>query len=89
MNNMITISNMSRAFRQNPVRTSNSVGDNGNSFSECIQKETEKNVRESNNPVRSEDEYRVYLNDRLQNLSVDSSNRMDTTMISISDIRIL
>ena len=85
MNNMITISNMSRAFRQNPLRTSNSIGDNRSSFSECIQKETEKNVRESNNPVRSEYEYRMYLNDRLQNLSFDSSNRMDTTMISFSD----
>ena len=85
MNNMITISNMSRAFRQNPVRTSNSIGDNRSSFSECIQKETGKNVRESNNPVRSEYEYRMYLNDRLQNLSFDSSNRMDTTIISFSD----
>ena len=85
MNNMITISNMSRAFRHNPVQTSNSIGDNGSSFSECIQKETEKTVRGNNNPARSEDEYRMYLNDRLQNLSFNSSNRMDTTMISVSD----
>ncbi len=88
MNNMITISNMSRSFRQTPVLRPNNNDVNGASFAECVQKEIDKQSIANDETIRSVDEYRTYLNDKLQNLSFDSSNRMDTTMVSISDVGI-
>ena len=88
MNNMITISSMSRAFRQTPVRRPSKNDVRGASFADCVQKEADKQNIPNNETMRSVDEYRTYLNDKLQNLSFDSSNRMDTTMVSISDVGI-
>ena len=88
MNNMITISNMSRSFRQTPVLRPNNNDVSGASFAECVQKEIVKQSILNDETIRSVDEYRTYLNDKLQNLSFDSSNRMDTTMVSISDVGI-
>ena len=85
MNNMITISSMSRSFRQTPVSRPNNNDSSEASFAECVQKEVDKQSLPNNETIRSVDEYRTYLNDKLQNLSFDSSNRMDTTMVSISD----
>ena len=85
MNNMITISSMSRAFRQTPVRRPSKNDVKGASFADCVQKEADKQNISNNETIRSVDEYRTYLNNKLQNLSFDSSNRMDTTMVSISD----
>ncbi len=85
MNNIITISSMSRSFRQTPVRRPNNNDASGASFEECVQKEVDKQSLPNNETIRSVDEYRTYLNNKLQNLSFDSSNRMDTTMVSISD----
>ncbi len=85
MNNMITISNMSRSFRQTPVFRPNNNDVSETSFAEFVQKEIVKQSISNDETIRSVDEYRTYLNDKLQNLSFDSSNRMDTTMVSISD----
>ena len=85
MNNIITISSMSRAFRQTPVRRPSNNDACGASFADCVQKEADKQNISNNETIRSVDEYRTYLNNKLQNLSFDSSNRMDTTMVSISD----
>ncbi len=85
MNNMITISSMSRSFRQTPVLRPNNNDVSGASFAECVQKEIDKQSISNDKTIRSVDEYRTYLNNKLQNLSFDSSNRMDTTMVSISD----
>ena len=88
MNNMITISSMSRAFRQTPVRRTSNNDVRGASFADCIQKEADKQNIPNIETTCSVYEYRTYLNDNLQNLSFDSSNRMDTTMVSISDVGI-
>lgn len=85
MNNMITISNMSRSFRQTPALRPNNNDVSETSFAECVQKEIVKQSISNDETIRSVDEYRTCLNDKLQNLSFDSSNRMDTTMVSISD----
>lgn len=88
MNNMITISNMSRSFRKTPVLRPNNNDVSETSFAEFVQKEIVKQSISNDETIRSVDEYRIYLNDKLQNLSFDSSNRMDTTMVSISDVGI-
>ncbi len=85
MNNMITISNLSRSFRQTPILRPNNNDASGASFADCVQKEADKQNISNDETIQSVDEYRTYLNNKLQNLSFDSSNRMDTTMVSISD----
>ena len=87
MNNMITISSMSRSFRQTPVLRPNNNDVSGASFAECVQKEIDKQSISNDETIRSVDEYRTYLNDKLQNLSFDSSNRMDTSTIAAMNKR--
>lgn len=84
-NNMITINSTSRAFRQLPTYKPSDVDKERGSFSECFKKESEMRSAHNDHGKINADEYRTDLYNRLQNLTYDSTNRMDTTMISISD----
>ena len=84
-NNMITINSTSRAFRQLPTCKPTNIDKEGASFNECLKKESEKGLVQNDRDRINVDEYLTNLNNRLQNLTYDSTNRMDTTKISISD----
>ena len=84
-NNMITINSTSRAFRQLPTCKPTNIDKEGASFDECLKKESEKGLVQNDRERINADEYRTNLYNRLQNLSYDSTNRMDTAIISISD----
>ena len=84
-NNMMTINSTSRAFRQLPTYKPSYIDNAVASFDECLKKEAEKGLVQNDRDGINVDEYRANLYNRLQNLSYDSTNRMDTTIISISD----
>lgn len=84
-NNMITINSTSRAFRQLPTYKPLYIDNAVASFDECLKKEAKKGLVQNDRDGVNVDEYRANLYNRLQNLSYDSTNRMDTTIISISD----
>ena len=84
-NNMMTINSTSRAFRQLPTYKPSYIDNAVASFDECLKKESEKGLVQNDRDGINVDEYRANLYNRLQNLSYDSTNRMDTAIISISD----
>lgn len=84
-NNMMTINSTSRAFRQLPTYKPSYIDSAVASFDEYLKKEAKKGLVQNDRDGINVDEYRANLYNRLQNLSYDSTNRMDTTIISISD----
>lgn len=84
-NNMMTINSTSRAFRQLPTYKPSYIDNAVASFDECLKNESEKGLVQNDRDRINVDEYRTNLNNRLQNLTYDYTNRMDTTIISISD----
>ncbi len=81
-NEAITISTMTRMFRQIPV-VHNPPKNEEVSFGDCVRKASES-VNMKNEKVQMA-EYRQILYSKLQSLPYHSSNQLDTTQISISD----
>lgn len=84
-NDMMMINSTSRLFRQIPVQKGKAGRISGNTFSECISSAAGKNSIADRQLNINTDEYRQTLYDRFQSMPYHSSNRLDTTMISISD----
>ena len=81
---MITVNSLSRAFRTIPKSDGKSI--KTDDFADHIKRaETSLDSEDAVKREMSADEYRQVLSERIQSLPFDSSNRMDSTMISISD----
>ena len=80
---MMTINSTSRMFRQIPVQKRHPSAVLEDSFADCIRSASESD----RTSVKAIDvsEYRQMLYDKFQSMPFNTSNRMDTTMISISD----
>lgn len=85
-NETMTISAMTRAFRQIPVVYQQPEKD-GASFGDCVRKATES-VTDTKGENAQISEYRQAFYSKLQSLPYHSSNQLDTTQISISDVGI-
>ncbi len=84
-NDMMTVSSASRMFRQIPVQKVRGGDIPVTSFSECFRSVSETGKNADRQTTMDLDEYRQNLYDRFQSMPYHSSNRLDTTMISISD----
>ena len=82
-NEAMTISTMTRMFRQIPV-VHNPPKNEEASFGDCVRKASES-VNDTKNEKVQMAEYRQTLYSKLQTLPYHSSNQLDTTQISISD----
>ena len=80
---MMTINSTSRMFRQIPVQKRQPSVVLEDSFADCIRPASESD-RTFGKTVNAS-EYRQMLYDKFQSMPFNTSNRMDTTMISISD----
>ncbi len=80
---MMTINSTSRMLRQIPVQKHQPSDMSGDSFADCIRSASDSD----RTSVKAVDvsEYRQMLYDKFQSMPFNTSNRMDTTMISISD----
>ncbi len=82
-NEMMTISAMTRMFRQIPV-VHNPPKNEEAFFGDCVRKASES-VNDTKNEKAQMAEYRQTLYSKLQSLPYHSSNQLDTTQISVSD----